>query len=217
MSDKTSGIPSREEWRAAMIEKHGVTLAEKMENASVAICGAGGLGSNIAVSLARAGIGRLHIIDFDVLEISNLNRQQYFVDQLGMPKAEALKDNLARIAPYCEVEAESVKIDESNIAWLLENENIVCEAFDKADQKAMLTNFILEKCPEKYLIAGSGMAGSGPANDIRTKKITDRFYICGDLTSDVSTEESLLSARVMTCASHQAMAVIRIIAGKEPI
>ncbi|MBP3746509.1 MAG: sulfur carrier protein ThiS adenylyltransferase ThiF [Ruminococcus sp.] len=205
-------IPTREEMYRALEERHGRELQRKFAEASVAVCGLGGLGSNIAIALARAGIGHLHLIDFDRVDISNLNRQQYFADQIGLPKTEALTANLKMIAPYCDVTADCVRLDEDNMPELLGNENIICEAFDEADQKAMLVNYVLENMPEKYLVAASGMAGIAPANLIATKRITKHFYLCGDGVSDAAEGMGLVAARVMICAAHQAHAVIRIIA-----
>lgn len=207
-------IPSKEDFFNALAAKHGSELQKKFAAASVAVCGAGGLGSNIAIALARAGVGRLKIIDFDKIEITNLNRQQYFADQIGLFKAVALKENLSKIAPYCEVEAEVVKITEENITSLLKGFSIVCEAFDKAEAKAMLVNAVLENMPETYLVSGSGMASLNSANSIKTRKITDKFYLCGDLTNDVDAGNGLFGARVLVCAAHQAHTVLRIIAGE---
>ena len=205
-------IPTREEMYRALEERHGRELQRKFAEASVAVCGLGGLGSNIAISLARAGVGHLHLIDFDRVDISNLNRQQYFADQIGSFKTEALTANLKMIAPYCDVTADCVRLDEDNVPEFLKNEGIICEAFDKADQKAMLVNCVLENMPEKYLVAASGMAGIAPSNLIKTKRITKRFYLCGDGVSDVEDGMGLVAARVMICAAHQAHTVIRIIA-----
>lgn len=210
-------IPSREEMYAALEERHGIEMQKKLSVASVAVCGLGGLGSNIAIALARAGVGKLHILDFDRVDISNLNRQQYFPEQLGQFKSDALYDTLKRIAPYCDIVSEQVKLDEENIPKLLADDDIIVEAFDKADQKAMLVNCVLEKMPEKYLVSGSGMAGFGPSNTIVTKRITKRFYLCGDGVSDVAEGIGLVSSRVLICAGHQAHAVIRIIAGEYDI
>ncbi|MDD7516161.1 sulfur carrier protein ThiS adenylyltransferase ThiF [Ruminococcus flavefaciens] len=210
-------IPTKEEMYAALEERHGAELQRKLSEASVAVCGLGGLGSNIAIALVRAGVGKLHIMDFDRVDISNLNRQQYFPEQLGQYKADALYDTLKRIAPYCEIVKEQVKLDEDNIPKLLADDDIIVEAFDKADQKAMLVNCVLEELPEKYLVSGSGMAGIAPSNMITTKKITKRFYICGDGVSDVADGMGLVSSRVLICAGHQAHAVIRIIAGEYDI
>ena len=210
-------IPTREEMYRALEERHGTALQEKLSAASVAVCGLGGLGSNIAIALARAGVGHLHIMDFDCVDISNLNRQQYFPEQLGLPKTEALYDTLHRIAPYCDIKADCVKLTEDSIPELLRNESIVCEAFDKADQKAMLVNCVLENMPEKYLVSGSGMAGIGASNLITTRRIAKRFYLCGDSVSDVDEGLGLVASRVLICASHQANAIIRIIAGEYDI
>ena len=207
-------LPTREEMYAALEERHGAELQKKLSEASVAVCGLGGLGSNIAIALARAGVGRLHILDFDRVDISNLNRQQYFPEQLGMLKSDALCDTLSRISPYCEIQKDCVKLTEENIPELLSREDIICEAFDRADQKAMLVNCVLETMPEKYLVAGSGMAGIGPSNTIVTRRMMKRFYLCGDGSSDVDDGMGLVASRVLICAAHQANAVIRIIAGE---
>lgn len=204
-------IPTKEEMYLALEERHGIDFQKKMSRSSAAVCGLGGLGSNIAISLARAGIGRLHIIDFDKVDISNLNRQQYFADQIGEFKTKALADTLMRIAPFCEVIPHCIKLTAENIPDLLKDDDVICEAFDLAEQKAMLVNCVLEKLPDKYLVAATGMAGTGSANLIKTRKITDRFFICGDEKSDVEEAGSLVSARVMICAAHEALMAIRIL------
>lgn len=205
-------IPTKEEIYQALELRHGKALQSKFSSAAVAICGLGGLGSNIAVSLARAGVGKLILIDFDRVDLSNLNRQQYFVSQISMYKTEALRANLAEIAPYLEVSVHTVRITESNTAELLKDADIICEAFDRADAKAMLVNSVLENFPDKYLVSGSGMAGMSSANSIKTRKVTKHFYLCGDEKSDVADGMGLVSARVMACAAHQAHMVLRIIA-----
>ena len=207
-------IPTKEEMYAALVERHGAELQSRLAAASVAVCGLGGLGSNIAIALARAGVGKLHIIDYDRVDVSNLNRQQYFPEQLGMPKAEALYDTLKRIVPYCDIKKDCIRLNEENIPKLLADEDIIVEAFDKAEQKAMFVNCVLENIPQKYLVSGSGMAGIAPANMITTKRITKRFYLCGDGMSDVDDGMGLVSSRALVCAAHQAHAVIRIIAGE---
>ena len=204
-------IPSKEEMYRALEERHGAERQKKLSAASVAVCGLGGLGSNIAIALARAGVGKLIIIDFDSVDISNLNRQQYFPDQLGQPKSQALCDTLRRIAPYCEIVPHQVKLTEENIPVLLGEADIICEAFDKADQKAMLVNCVLETMPEKYLVSGSGMAGFGESNTIQTRRVMKRFYLCGDGESDVDDGVGLVASRVLICAGHQAHAIVRII------
>lgn len=205
-------FPTQEEMRKALDERHGKALQEKLERATVAICGLGGLGSNIAISLARAGIGELILIDFDQVDITNLHRQQYKADQIGRYKTDALAENLREIAPYVKLTTHTQKISEENYAGLLSQADIICEAFDDAGAKAMLVNGILETMPDKYLVSASGMAGLGPANTIKTRKITKRFYLCGDGVSDVADGMGLVSSRVMLCAAHEAHAVIRILA-----
>ena len=207
-------IPDRNEWIAALEERHGKELQEKFSSAAVAVCGLGGLGSNIAIALARAGIGRLILIDFDRVDITNLHRQQYKADQIGRYKTEALVENLIEIAPYMKADVFTERITEDNFAALLKDADIICEAFDDAQSKAMLVNGVLEKLPHRYLIAASGMAGMGTPNAIRTRKITKRFYLCGDGESDTADTMGLVAPRVMLCAAHQAHTVLRILAGE---
>lgn len=206
-------IPSKEEMQRTLEARHGKELQAKFTGSTVAICGLGGLGSNIAVSLARAGIGRLILIDFDKVDISNLHRQQYQADQIGFYKTEALTENLKRIAPYVEIVSHSVHVTEENFQELLQDADIICEAFDDAEAKAMLVNGVLEKLHTKYLIAASGMAGLGSANSIKTRRVMERFYLCGDGVSDVADDIGLVAPRVMLCAAHQAQMVLRILSG----
>ncbi len=197
----------------ALEARHGKDLQQKFTNSTVAICGLGGLGSNIAVSLARAGIGKLILVDFDKVDISNLHRQQYKAEQIGRFKTEALAENLREIAPYIQVETHAVRVTEENFEALLSKADLICEAFDRAEAKAMLVNGVLEKLHTKYLIAASGMAGLGSANSIQTRRITNRFYLCGDGISDVADDIGLVAPRVMLCAAHQAHMVLRILSG----
>lgn len=204
-------IPTKEEWYRALSERHGEKTQKSFESATVAICGLGGLGSNIAFALARAGVGKLILIDFDSIDITNLHRQQYKANQIGTSKTDALKENLLEIAPYVTIETHSVRISENNAEALLEKADIICEAFDDAESKAMLVNIVTERMPEKYLVAASGMAGMGSANTIQTRRISKRFYLCGDGASDISEAGSLVASRVMLCAAHQAHTVLRIL------
>lgn len=205
---------SRDEWNEALIARHGQELHDRFSSATAAICGLGGLGSNIAIALARAGIGRLILVDFDRVDITNLHRQQYKADQIGEYKTEALAANLLEISPHTEVKRVTEKVTEDNFLELLEGADIVCEAFDNAEAKAMLVNGVLQKLPECYLVAASGMAGMGSPNRIETRRITDRFYLCGDGVSDVEETMGLVAPRVMLCAAHQAQTVLRILAGE---
>ena len=205
-------IPTKEEWNKALEERHGKELHRAFSSATVAVCGLGGLGSNIAIALARAGIGRLILIDFDRVDITNLHRQQYKATQIGMYKTDALTVNLREIAPYIELEVHTERITEDNALTLLQDADIICEAFDDAECKAMLTNTVLTEMRDKYLVAASGMAGLHDANSIKTRKVTSKFYLCGDEESDVADGIGLISSRVMICAAHEAHTVLRILA-----
>ena len=207
-------IPTKEEMQRTLEARHGKELQAKFTGAAVAICGLGGLGSNIAVALARAGVGKLILIDFDKVDISNLHRQQYQADQIGLYKTEALTENLKRIAPYAEIISYTGRITEDNFQKLLQDADIICEAFDDAEAKALLVNGVLEQLHTKYLIAASGMAGLGSANSIKTRRVMERFYLCGDGVSDVADDIGLVAPRVMLCAAHQAQMVLRILSGE---
>lgn len=205
---------TEKEWTDALISRHGEELHKRFSSATVAVCGLGGLGSNIATALARSGIGKLLLIDFDCVDVTNLHRQQYKASQIGRYKAEALAENLLEIAPYTEIHTVTVKITAENFAELLKEADIVCEAFDHAESKAMLVNGVLEQLPHCYLVASSGMAGMNTPNTIRTRKIMKRFYLCGDEVSEAADSIGLVAPRVMLCAAHQAHTVLRILAGE---
>ena len=207
-------IPDKTEWIKALEERHGKELQKKISTSTIAICGLGGLGSNIAIQLARAGVGKLILIDFDKVDITNLHRQQYKACQIGMYKTEALNSNLKEIAPYLETEIHTVHMDENNYYKLLESADIICEAFDSAEEKANIVNFVLLEMPTKYIVSASGMAGLDSANLIKTRKISKHFYLCGDEKNDVKDGIGLVASRVMLCAAHQAHTVLRIIANE---
>ena len=210
-------VPSREVMREALNIRHGEDLQNKISAARVAVCGLGGLGSNIAIALARAGVGHLHLIDFDRVDLTNLNRQQYAVGQLGQYKTDALRETLSLVSPYCDVTCDTIQVTEENLPDLLKTEDYICEAFDRAEAKAMLVSGVLEHFPEKYLVAGSGLAGLGSANTIQTRRVSQRFYLCGDGTSDFSVGLGLVASRVLVCAAHEANMILRLIAGeREP-
>ena len=205
-------IPTKEDWMKALNDRHGIEFQEKISSTTVAVCGLGGLGSNIAIALARASIGKLILIDFDKVDITNLHRQQYKANQMGMTKTEALQNNLKEINPYLETKIHTICLDESNAKDVLADADIICEAFDNAEAKANIVNFVLSEMPDKYIVAASGMAGLDSANLIKTRKVSKRFYLCGDEVNDIKDGIGLVSTRVMLCAAHQAHTVLRIIA-----
>ena len=189
-------------------------IAKKLKKAKVCILGLGGLGSNVAVLLARSGIGYLKLIDFDVVEASNLNRQQYRISHIGIKKTEAIKTIIKEINPFVEVETLDIKVDRENIYSIVGDIEIVIEAFDRAETKAMALEELLAN-KNKIVISASGMAGLGSANEIITRKIKDNFYLIGDNYSDYEEYSGIMSTRVMICAAHQANMVLRLILGEE--
>ena len=208
-------ILSKEEIEAALNERHSPEKQKLLSQGQVTIAGLGGLGSNVAYSLARIGVGHLHLIDFDVVDITNLNRQQYFMEHIGMYKTDALKSLLLKINPYLDIRADCVKVTEANLKELFEDAQIVCEAFDNPEAKAMLVNGILEYFPEKKLVSATGMAGYESSNTINTKRMMKNFYLCGDRVSEVTPGHGLMAPRVAICAAHEANMITRLILGED--
>lgn len=182
----------------------------KLKDFTVGIAGAGGLGSNCAVALARVGIGKLIISDFDVVNETNLNRQYFFRDQLGEKKVIALKENIKRINPEVEIIINETKLNENNIVEIYKDCDIMVEAFDLAEMKKMLIETCLSEFPSKPVIIGSGMAGWGNNNDIRYRK-NENLYICGDEKSEIADDNPPLAPRVGIVANMQANTVLEII------
>lgn len=201
---------TREEYNQICDKRFGTEVYEKLRESRVAVAGLGGLGSHIAVMLARSCIGTLRLIDFDYVDISNLNRQEYYVEDIGKPKTECLKEKLLKINPFLHIITDQVRVTGDNAEEIFKEEKIVCEAFDRADQKAMLINSLLEKLPEIQIVSGSGMAGYGRSNEIVTRKAFANLYVCGDGSTD-SAQTGLMAPRVSICAGHQANKVIELI------
>ena len=177
----------------------------------VGIAGAGGLGSNCAVALARCGVGTLVITDFDIIEELNLNRQYYFTDQIGLMKTVALKENIAHINPEVFVILHQMKLDRTNITEIFSGCNIIVEALDSSAMKEILIETVQIKMPGIPLIIGSGMAGWGKTNDIISRKIDDTLYVCGDEYSEISDDLPPIAPRVGIVASMQANIVIELL------
>jgi len=202
-------IPDRDELEFLMISRHTPNIYNKLKNSCVGIAGVGGLGSNVAIALARIGVGRIIIADFDVVEPSNLNRQQYFVKDIGRPKVEAIKETLGLINPYVVVEANYLRLTPENIPYVFKDVKIVIEAFDRAEEKAML----IKTCVNlgKIVIAASGLAGYGDNDSIVTRKINDNLYIVGDNESEAGIGLGLMAPRVMIAAAKQANLAVEIL------
>lgn len=207
-------VLTQKELHDALAGRHGAAVQAKLDRAAVGVAGLGGLGSHIAVSLARLGVGRLVLVDFDVVDVTNLNRQHYTMKDIGIPKTLALLEQLEAINPYLNYETYTERIIPANAARLFSGCDVVCEAFDRPDQKAMLIETLLEQLPETPIVSGSGMAGFGSANAIRTERRFGRLYLCGDGTSDVSDGLGLMAPRVAVCAAHQAAMTLRLLLGE---
>ena len=182
----------------------------KLKNKTVGIAGCGGLGSNCAVALARVGIGKLIIADFDIIVESNLNRQYFFFEQIGSKKTEALKENIAKINPTVVVEAHDKKLTSKEIIEIYRNCDVIVEAFDLAEMKQMIIETVLSEYPNKPVITGIGIAGWGKNNSLKTRNIGN-LYICGDEQREVSEANPPLAPRVGIVANMQANMVLEIL------
>jgi len=209
-------VPGVDELDALLTARHTPGVHQAVKGATIGIAGVGGLGSAIAIALARTGVGHLIIADFDVVEPSNLNRQQYFVDQIGLPKVYALRDTLARINPHVRVTACHLRLSPVNIKEVFGHAQILVEAFDLADQKVMLIETFAARFPDRSIVTGSGMAGFGPANTIKTQQVASTLYLCGDGSTAAAPGTGLMAPRVGVAAHHQANAVLRLLLGKAP-
>ncbi len=211
---KKGEIPSFEELEALMVSRHTPGVHKKLKNSTVGIAGLGGLGSTIAISLARIGVGKLIISDFDVVEPSNLNRQQYFYDQIGKFKTDATLENLKRINPYVEIEKHNIYLNETNIKQIYSSVDVMIEAFDNPKCKSMIANEFgnLKEIP---LIMASGMAGYSDISLIKAKKISSNIYVVGDLINAAKPGSGLMSPRVGVVANYQANIALQIIMGEK--
>lgn len=212
---KKGARPAEEELEALMMARHTPGVHERLKKARVGIAGLGGLGSHIAFALTRVGVGALVLVDYDVVEPSNLNRQQYFIDQIGMRKADALKEILARINPYIRVITHNAKLEKDNMGPIFRDVDIVVEAFDRADMKAMLINTISRLYPDKHIVAASGVAGCEDSNTIQTTRFSEKIFIVGDQRTAARPGMGLMAPRVGIAAHHQANLVVRILLGEE--
>ncbi|MFW6387414.1 MAG: sulfur carrier protein ThiS adenylyltransferase ThiF [Thermodesulfobacteriota bacterium] len=206
-----------DDFNAVLAERHGSATQQRLRGVCVGVAGVGGLGSNVCLALVRAGVGHLIIADHDVVELSNLHRQQYFVAQIGIPKVEALAETLYHINPYLKLDIHPARVSSANCIRMFADADILVEAFDVAEAKAELVQSWMQHHPKRPLVSASGMAGFGSANSIVTRNPFANLYVCGDGTSDVEHCGSLCAARVAVAASHQAHAVIRLLLGLNPV
>jgi sulfur carrier protein ThiS adenylyltransferase len=206
-------LPGKNELDAALVERHSERVQSRLQQASVAVMGLGGLGSAVAVALARIGVGKLLLADYDVVELSNLNRQYYFLDQLGVPKTEALKQNLERINPYISIELIQRRLTEDMIPKLFGGVDVLVECFDDPVMKAAGLRAALTALPGVGYVGASGVAGYGDNNMICTRKIKHHVYLVGDFQSAAEDGMSLMAPRVGIAAHQQANQVLRILMG----
>ncbi len=185
-------------------------IKEKLQKFTVGIAGCGGLGSNCAVALSRVGVGKLVMVDFDVIEESNLNRQYFFYDQIGEKKVFALKSNIERINPQTSIEAHDTTLTEENVPEIFAKCDVVVEAFDRADMKKMIAETVLDNMPEKPLVMGVGLAGFGDNNSFGVKKMGN-LYICGDGETETSDDLPPLAPRVGIVSNMEANQVMEIL------
>ena len=205
-------MPNRNELEAMMAARHSPGVHANMKAGRVAIAGLGGVGSFVAVSLARMGVGELLLVDFDVVEPSNLNRQHYAISHLGMRKTLALKNQIAGINPYIHIRTRNIKVCAENAAEVFSGWPIVVEAFDNPVYKAELVESLLASGNTK-IVAASGLAGYGGSNGIRTIRRFENLYLCGDMESEAGEGMGLMAPRAAICAGHQANMVVRLLMG----
>lgn len=208
---------TREQFEQELVRRQTPEVRKKLREGTVAVAGLGGLGSNIALMLARTGIRKLFLTDFDRVDISNLNRQAYTISQIGMKKTEAMKELITQVNPWIEMEFFDGRVTESNVSELFGEYSIICEAFDTPESKAVLVNGVLTRLPGSTVISGNGMAGAYSSNLIKTEKKMERLYVCGDGEHGISDMESLTAARVSICAGHEANMAIRLILGEKEV
>lgn len=204
-------LPSAEEFETCMVARHSPKVHSIVKKASVGIAGLGGLGSNVAIALARMGVGMLVLADFDVVEPSNLNRQQYSTEHLGMPKTDAMSRILHGINPYLSVVTRKVVLDETNIPTIFGSVDIVVECFDRAEAKAMIIDVVGRTLPDTYLIGASGVAGYGLSNSIETVRLGEKIYMVGDFCAAAEPGRGLMAPRVGIAAHHQANLVVSLL------
>ena len=212
---KRGVMPEREILRSMIASRNSPELNLALSKTVIGVAGLGGLGSNIALSLARVGVKKLVLADFDVVEPSNLNRQQYFVCHIGLKKTQALKELINDVNPFVEVETHDIFLDEKNVASVFGECEILCEAFDNVAGKAMILNEAGASLKDKKIIGASGMAGYFSSNIIKTIKFAKNVYLCGDLTNEAKIGQGLMAPRVAVCANHEANLAIRLLMGLE--
>jgi sulfur carrier protein ThiS adenylyltransferase len=208
-------VPGPEELEALLVSRHTPGVHAKVKQARVGVAGLGGLGSQVAIAMARTGVGQLVLVDFDVVEPSNLNRQQYFIDQIGMPKIDALSSTLRRVNPHVTLDTHNVVLTPENIPQVFAGCHILVEAFDRADQKEMVIKAALDRLEDTIVVAASGLAGYGPSETVGVHRLSPRLFVVGDLETAAEPGVGLMAPRVGVAAHAQANLVLRLLLGVE--
>ncbi len=208
---KRGEIPPAGELETLLIARHTPGIHDKLKKGTVGVAGLGGLGSAVAIALTRMGLGNLILVDYDVVEPSNLNRQQFTIDQIGTYKTEAMKTILAKINPYVQVKTFRKIITGNNLHDMFKSADVLVECFDRAEEKKMLLETAAECLPDTFLICASGLAGYGDSNSIKTWRLSERIFVVGDLEKAAQSGQGLMAPRVGIAAHHQANLVISLL------
>jgi sulfur carrier protein ThiS adenylyltransferase len=206
--------PPDGELRAALAARNAPGVSARLGSSTVGIAGCGGLGSNLAVILARCGVGTLVVVDPDVVEPANLNRQHFLLDQLGMPKVAAVAELAARIHPFVRVRPVFGRIEPGNVRETFAGCDVIAECFDAAAEKAATARAVRRSLPGVPLVAVSGIAGCGDANDIVTREAMAGMHVVGDGRSDVADGRGIMAPRVLVAAGHQANRIVQLLLGR---
>ena len=211
----SEAVYGREDIEAVLAARHTDAVQDRLKKGVVGVLGLGGLGSAVATALVRIGVGKLLLADYDIVELANLHRQHYFLDQVGLLKTEAMKQNISRINPFIRVEIIEKCLTESMIPHYFQDVDVLVECFDRPEMKAMALRVALTSLSGVAYVGASGVAGYGKNNLIKTKKIGDRAYLVGDGESAIGPDQGLMAPRVGIAAHHQANQVVRLLLGKE--
>jgi len=208
---KRGEIPAAGELEALLIARHTPGIYDTLKNSVVGVAGLGGLGSAVAIALTRMGLGTLILVDYDVVEPSNLNRQQFTIDQIGTSKTETMKTILAKINPYVQVKTFREVLTGNNLHDMFKSADVLVECFDRAEEKKMLLETAAECLPDTFIIGASGLAGYGDSNSIKTWRLSDKIFVVGDLEKAAESGQGLMAPRVGIAAHHQANLVISLL------
>lgn len=198
-----------------MFDRNVPGTAGKLQAKCAGVAGCGGLGSNAAVALVRAGVGRLILADHDVVELSNLNRQQFYRSDVGKKKVEALAAHLRAIRPDVRLDLVDAELSTDNLRQIFKDADVMVEAFDRAESKKWLIESWCRIFPDRPIVCGNGLAGCGRTGELHVTR-AGRIYLCGDGVSDMSM--GLCSARVALVAAMEANVAIALLLndGTEP-